>query len=58
MLAVGLEVVEGPKISINASFIEVCGFLHRQSHIWCIVCDEGYVGTRMLHTVHMPPLGI
>jgi hypothetical protein len=47
MFGVGLEVVEGMTRSINASFIEVCGFSRRQLCILHKVHTEGCVGLRM-----------
>jgi hypothetical protein len=58
VLGVGPEVVEGPKRSINAPFIEVCGFSRAQSHILHIVCVEAYVGLRTMHALPLVTLRI
>jgi hypothetical protein len=47
-------VVEGLKISIDSSFIEVIGF--SRTHTWCIVCSEEFVGPCTLRTMHVLPL--
>lgn len=56
MLGVGLEVVEGPTRSINVSFIEVCGFSRRHSHILHTMHVEAYVSLHIMHTVCALPL--
>jgi hypothetical protein len=56
MLGVKIEVVEGPTIFINASFMEVCGFSRRQSSILRTVRTEGCVSICILHVVRALPL--
>jgi hypothetical protein len=56
VLGVGIEVVEGKKRSINASFIEVHFFSHRQSRILHIVHIEACVSLCIMCTVRVLPL--